>query len=451
MIQTDTLNMSKQKARLSQGPSSYNSFTYWGDVKKQWESAYSTIKITELIGSESMPKHNLPDVKKYLGGLSPQEEAFSAKFTEFYRNLAGLLTSMETPLLTEYDLAETLLDMRVLSNQVKFPCRILDIGPGAGRHMVNACLNPAVSGGLYVGIESIGLPYSLQNAAASLLRLRNDNLKFYDYMEYEFARKEPPNVADIAMNSVVHMPLWTDSSLPSQHFDLIICNYLLDEVSGEDFMRISDLISRCLAPGGILYCRGGQERAMLKDLYYYGYGTYHGLDITKTLTSKGLKVADSDLVASQMTRLFVRSGDAERPAPGGKYGRYNEDVRLMEQAQNDFVEVNMKELTGSGKKVLLWDDSGYQIFSKYMERYRENINIIGSTHRFARSKVKTGPGQYEYPPQDIRSLRPDVVIIASMRELSALRQIKEMSAPGEFELMRKFNYPVAFAYRTPPY
>ena len=67
-----------------------------------------------------MPKHNLPDVKKYLGGLSPQEEAFSAKFTEFYRNLAGLLTSMETPLLTEYDLAETLLDMRVLSNQVKF-------------------------------------------------------------------------------------------------------------------------------------------------------------------------------------------------------------------------------------------------------------------------------------------------------------------------------------------
>ena len=163
---------------------------------------------------------------------------------------------------------------------------------------------------------------------------------------------------------------------------------------------------------------------MLKDLYYYGYGTYHGLDITKTLTSKGLKVADSDLVASQMTRLFVRSGDAERPAPGGKYGRYNEDVRLMEQAQNDFVEVNMKELTGSGKKVLLWDDSGYQIFSKYMERYRENINIIGSTHRFARSKVKTGPGQYEYPPQDIRSLRPDVVIIASMRELSALRQIK---------------------------
>ncbi|MFZ3072045.1 MAG: hypothetical protein WA162_02235, partial [Thermodesulfobacteriota bacterium] len=143
---------------------------------------------------------------------------------------------------------------------------------------------------------------------------------------------------------------------------------------------------------------------------------------------------------------------AQRLTPGGnKYGGYNEDVSLMEQAQNDFVEVNMKELNGSGKKVLLWDDSGYRIFSKYMERHCKNINIIGSTHRFAQSKVHTGPGQYEYPLQDIESLRPDVVIIASMQELSALRRIKEMSGPGEFELMRKFNYPVAFAYRTPPY
>lgn len=73
------------------------------------------------------------------------------------------------------------------------------------------------------------------------------------------------------------------------------------------------------------------------------------------------------------------------------------------------------------------------------------------SHRFAQSKVINSFGLQEYPAADFAfvSPSPDVVIIAAMQGLSTLRHLREMSAPGEFKLMWKFNYPIAFAYRNP--
>ncbi len=449
MIQINAFNMSKQKARLSLASAgkARDSFVYWGDVKNQWDDSYSNAKVLELIDSQSTPDYNLSDVQKWLGELTPQEDEFSKRFTNFYEKLSSLVSSIETPVLSRCALAETLLDMRVLHNQVKFPCKVLDIGPGAGRHMVNMFLNPDLHDNVYVGIESIGLPYTIQNMIASSICSENTGAKFFEFIDYEFARKEFIRIEDVSPNSIAHLPLWQDSLLPENYFDLIICNYVLDEVSAEDFHRIANIISSSLSVNGMVYCRGAQQRASLKDLYYYGYGTFHGQDITKTLVSKDMKMVECDVVTSQLTRFFSRKGYKEGDTGDSKFTHFEADIPLIEELQKKFISENVNELEDSGKKVLIWGEPGYEFFSKYINQYRDKLNIIGLMTRYAHAKVKTGLGFYEHPTSDFADLSPDVVIITSMRDVSILRQIREMASHEEFKLMRKFNYPIAFVYR----
>ncbi len=449
MIQTPTFDMSKRKARLSLGPDSKNSFVYWSDVKRQWESSYSSSKVVELIGSQSVPAFNLPDVQKWLGDLSTSEQEFSKKFTSFYKNIVNLLTTVPVPVLSECDLAETLLDMRIMRQHIKFPCRILDIGPGAGRHQVNMFLLPECHNNVYVGIESIGLPYSIQNIIASSICLQDRSAKFYEYVDYESERIEFPMIDALSANAIIHLPLWKADLLPKKYFDLIICNYVLDEVPVDDFNGIVEIIGNCLADEGVVHCRGSQHRARLKDMYLYGCGAFHGQDITKALISKDLKVKYCEVIASQLTRLFVRKTSKTHLGTGGKYASYEEDLPLLEEIQKDYITANLKELEESRKKVLVWGDiDGYGQYMKHIMPYQGKINIIGMTHRFASKRAATGFGIMEYPPSEFVSLSPDVVIIASMRDLSILRQIREMSSPEEFKLVRKFNFPVAIAYRS---
>ncbi len=450
MIQINAFNMSKQKARLSLGSAgkARDSFVYWGDVNNQWDDSYSSAKILELIESQSVPDYNLADVQSWLGELTPQEDEFSKRFTDFYKKLAGMVTSIETPVLSSCDLAETLLDMRVLQNQVKFPCKILDIGPGAGRHLVNMFLNPDLQDSIYVGVESIGLPYAFQNMIASTICFESERVKFFEYIDYEFARKDFIEIKDVSPNSIVHVPLWQDNLLPKNYFDLIICNYVLDEVSAEDFHRIADIISSCLSNNGTVYCRGAQQRASLKDLFLYGYGTFHGQDITKTIISKDMKMVNCEIIASQLTRSFSRKSSKKNYENDGKYTQFEGDLPLTEELQKDFIVANINELEGSGKKVLIWGEPGYEFFSKYIKQYRDKLNIVGLMTRYAHARVKTSFGFDEHPTSDFETLSPDVVIITSMRDVSILRQIREMSSFDEFKLMRKFNYPIAFVYRN---
>ena len=247
----------------------------------------------------------------------------------------------------------------------------------------------------------------------------------------------------------MHLPLWEDGILPENFFDVIICNYVLDEVPAHDFHRIAALIGNCLAKDGIVYCRGSQERALLKDLYLYGYGTYHGQDITKMLLSRGLRVKFSEIIASQLTRIFVRKDSMLHPEVESKYNGFTEDLPLVQQIQKDFIEEQIKQLESSKNKVLVWgDNNGYEYYSKYIMPYSDHLNIVGLMNRFAEVRAMSNFGIMEYPPKEFTSLDVDAVIISSMRDKSILRQIRKMSRPDEFRLIRKFNYPIAFTYRN---
>jgi hypothetical protein len=170
-----------------------------------------------------------------------------------------------------------------------------------------------------------------------------------------------------------------------------------------------------------------------------------------------MKVTDCELIASQMTRIFSRASSAVHPKTENKYNQFVEDLPLAQEMQKDFLDVELKQLAASKQKVLVWgDNSQYEHFSKYVRPYADQLNIVGLTNRFLTSRTVLAARLFsnfdltQYPPDDFPSVAADVVIIASMRDQSIIRQLRKMSSGEEFKLVRKFNYPIAIAYRKNP-
>ncbi|NLW87045.1 MAG: class I SAM-dependent methyltransferase [Planctomycetes bacterium] len=445
MISTDGFKMSKRMAQLALGPSGKNSYVYWSDVRRQWEWSYANNKIVSLIGSQSMPPENLDDVRNMLGELSSQEKDLELSMRGIYTDLARLLTTVPAQAAFDCDLYETLLDLRIVGEAIRRPCRVLDIGPGAGRHMAAMCLDPIRRGGLYVGIESVGMCYSLQNMLASLISIKSPNVTFLDELDYQFARKDLPPMNKCSPKTIYHLPLWRAHLLPKRFFDVILCNYILDELSGDDFMRVMQIIGRCLGDEGILYCRGSQQRSMLGSMYVFGYGRFHGIDITKSLLSNGLRVLSADLVASQLTRTFVRTASKTYGAATGRYARFTKDSPLVEQAQKDFIAEQIKSIGAT--TCVVWGDAGYSAFNQHVLPHLNGVKIAAVTNRQAGEIPNTQFNCPQIPVAHLPKLDPQAVIIASMQERSIHRQLNEMMPSKPFDVFRTFNHPVAFARR----
>jgi len=446
MIQNDVLTLSKEKARIPLGPNGIHSYLYWSDVRRQWESANASTKMVEVIGGLSAPRWQLPEVRRWLGALRDPERVLARDLADAYAAIARLATSAAATVDADPDIYETLLDNRVLSEHVRVPCRVLDIGPGAGRHLLNLALNPERHGSVYVGVESVGLPYVLQNLAGSFVSVLAGRIPFADYLDYEFARQEFRIPTDPPAGSVWHLPLWRADLVPDGAFDLILCNYLLDEVSADDFRRIADLIARALAPEGVVYCRGSQQRAMLKDMYLYGMGTFHQQDITRTLLGKGLAVKECRLIASTLTRVLVRRDARSHALPAGGHAALGDDAALVEALQAEFVRGNAEELRTRGLRVAVWGEPGWGEFTRYVAEHLNGVRLVGLTNEHTAQREPTRFGVDVVPPGDLRALRPDAVIIASNRDLHVLRALRELLPEAGFEEMRRFNHPVAFAY-----
>jgi hypothetical protein len=448
MIQTSTFRHAKELARYPLGPNGENSYVYWSDVKRQWEESHDSGKIASLIGSQSAAAYKLDDLRSAVGTLSDEEAKLAKSFAAFYEGMLPLMTSLPISADSEVDWLETVVDLRALAPHMGPGPKVLDIGPGAGRHMAALALSGKLGDASYVGLESIGLPYALQNLAGSQLAIENKDLAFHDYLDYQFSHREFPLHGGLTAGGMYHMPFWEAERLPEKAFDVILCTYVLDEIAPDDIVRLIEIIDCSLAPGGVLYCRGSQERAQLSALYLYGYGTYHGHDITKALRGRGLVAVESDMVTDTLTRIFMRNDAVSESAKlGDGYRGFEEDAPMVQALQTDFIRDVVEEI-GADARVIVWGDPGYDIYSRSFAEFQEQLDIVGFTQRFAAAKGPTAFDIPEYPPAEIMSLDPDVVIFASLRFVSYYRELRELTdRPGAFQRVRRFTHPVAVAFK----
>jgi SAM-dependent methyltransferase len=444
MIQSQDFTTSREIARLPFGRNGRSHFLYAGDVRHQWDSSRAGDKILEMIGQFSVEPERTPLLRMMLGPLSAEEITLSNELTGFYADIAKLTTSLPTSLNLEPDLLETLLDFRLLRDHVRFPCRVLDIGPGIGRRAAALFAPSAPAGTAYVGVESIEAPYVLQNMVGSLLSVRNPAVSFVDYLDFQSARKPLSLPSDLPGGSIVHMPLWAEEFLPSRAFDLIICNYILDEVTAADLDRIASIIGRCLAREGVVYCRGSQQKSMIKDLYLFGYGTYHQQDITRKLLSQNLRTKDVRLVGDTLTRFLVRVDSQTHSSGSGPFFGFREDAALIDALQQDFIHDRIAELKASKTPVLLWMDPDHQGFAQMLLPELDGVNLLGVTSDHVHH---SGPGPFglkQIALPEIAKLKPGAFVIAGRRIKLAHRELSETL--GKSLSMRWFSYPVAFVY-----
>lgn len=142
--------------------------------------------------------------------------------------------------------------------------RILDFGPGFGRQVnlwSQLCRDL-----VYVGLEAIELPYSLQNYYYA-----HFDLPIHEYLDdpERFRVREDPGI--------YHLPTWRSDLLPDNFFDLVICVQVLQEIPKELVRYMLRVFGRCLKPGGALYIRD------------HGTATHsiHRLDIGRLLEASG--------------------------------------------------------------------------------------------------------------------------------------------------------------------
>lgn len=444
MIQADTFSHSKSMARIQYGREGRDHFFYSADVQRQWDRADASTKLAQTIGNLSGSQNNLELLKNELGEISSEESAFLNRFRDFYLDLAKLATTVPVPCGWELDGFETILDQRVVSQHTELPCRMLDIGPGSGRHMVGMFLRHGLEKASYVGVDSICLPYTMQNLAASYLTIKNLEVSFFEEVDYSFAR-EPFKIPDeLASGSIWHIPLWCGDLLPQEKFDVIVCNYVLDELPAQDFLKVLDILDRCLAQEGVIYCRGGQERSMLSDLYLFGYGTYHQMDITKEILARGFEVKACDLVADTITRIFVRSTSATHKVSSDGYAACASDIDLVECVQADFVAKAAAECKAEDLPVLIWGDPGYEALDRYLEEHVEQLNVVGITNDHVHHRGATRFGVDEYPLGEISELGAKAVFVTANRFKLAERELREYWGPQAPPHIRSFNLPIGF-------
>jgi hypothetical protein len=444
MIQSETFNRSREIARLPFGRDGRAHFSHVGDVSHQWDACRTGSKILEMIGRFSVEPERVPVLREVIGQLSPEEIVLRNDMSGFFADVARLMTSLPTALDMEPDILETILDFRVLRDHVKFPCRVLDIGPGIGRHSAALFSSSFPAGSSYVGIESIEAPYELQNIAGNLLSVRNPSISFADYIDYQSARKALMLPPELPKNSIFHLPLWADGLLPSNAFDLIICNYILDEVSAADLDRITAIMGRCLAKEGVVYCRGSQQKSMIKDLYLFGYGTFHQQDITRKLLARNLRTKDVRLVADTLTRLLVREDSQSHAKASGPVASLKEDSLLIEALQQGFVHDRIEELKTFRTPTLIWMDPDHQDFVEKLLPELKGVNLCGITSDHVH---QSGPGPFglkQFSLSEVPGLHPGAFVIAGRRIKLAHRELCD--AFGRSLPIRWFNYPVAFVY-----
>lgn len=184
------------------------------------------------------------------------------------------------------------------------------------------------------------LPYILKSEANAYAKLDNSGL------------------------TIKHIPLWRIDYLENTVNKLpIMANRVLDQVCAHDFKLLVNSPFYSNTSG--IVARGGLCRDRIHDLYLYGYGTYHGIDVKKYHETLGfsteLKIVDGELSA-----VFRKFGAANI--------EYKNSIQYLSQELS-------RNLSGEKpEKIWLDDDFPYAEDFRYLEEiYSESYSDSLST------------------------------------------------------------------------
>lgn len=328
---------------------------------------------------------------------------------EFIKRMSDILSNISSLIMTNRSLDfdgsvhETLFDIKMITRHVSPPYKVLDIGAGAGRHSIAWHLtNPD---GVYVSMDSMMIQYFLQNLIMSYLGTLNGKIRVFEFMNRAFQTSPFPDLSDVPSGSMYHLPFWETDRLPDQYFDVIMCCCMIDELGPDDFKRVVDVIKTKLAPEGIFYCRGSQNRAHMEG--------HHGIDITTALNDAGLSTVYCDL-KPQITRVMAKNNSRRIKSSPPLYSTFYDqinDQKLCDRLSYNTVFINrIIEMEPESKKAVVWAEP--KVFEKVIHPVAHLISIVAIVNENDCYNALQQFGYLLCSPEELSEIEFDLLIVS---------------------------------------
>jgi hypothetical protein len=307
MIDKNIFFFLRDKARDDLEPKvAAESFGYYIDIPDQWENFKSPKHLIHYLGIHYTHVAQYGEICKDIGEISSDEISRAKAQLDITRTTGDYLFSDDEQLPSHgirFDLAETLYDWRtILKFKPDFEF-VIDYGAGSGRQSSQAfCINKKCK---YVGIDATLAAYTVQNIFYNTVKSYFGNIKFHDLLDYEYINKQYPDLSLIDPGTIIHFPAWNKHELlPAKQADLILACHVHNELSGSDFLRLMNVVKKCLSEEGIFYVRS--ELGIWQSKNYFDTVDFHAIDPVLELDKEGIVPIHYNFEASFMTTIFAR-------------------------------------------------------------------------------------------------------------------------------------------------
>jgi hypothetical protein len=441
MINNHLFKASRESARLKMDAhEAKNSFGYFIDVPNDWEGYSSPEGLIQFLGIHNTHQAFFQEILEDLYPLTDSDKKWIFSYVEFYEQISRLITTTDMRVDLKHDIAESIFDWQRILQHVELPCRILDFGAGCSRQGVSAYFRNSKI--IYTAVDSIMASYTIQDLVLSYLKTLNSDFSFYDFLDYEEAGKPFPDISKASPSSSYHVPLWlAESNLPKKFYDVIIASHVHNELSEPDFLRLTRLIDKTLAPDGIVYVRS--ELIMMSTADFFDAVNLHGRDIVSILSAMGIIPVYCKYESNYMTTIFARKGSTHHKnalasnAPEHSFMKVNKAMTVSWRTSWHFMRRTLHEIRVNKSKVIFI--GGNYLISRFLFSIVGlgiNEKVIYSEKSFMEDKTK---GFHD----GLKKFNPDAVVILS-RKWPAIKHQVEVIFGDIFSLRRHHLFPVIF-------
>ncbi|HDZ20218.1 hypothetical protein LCGC14_0018180 [marine sediment metagenome] len=465
MIDPEVFRTSREvgRAKLA-AEEARNSFGYWIDVPNDWESYSSPEDLILFLGIHLTHRQMFNEIIEDLGPLPAAECEWVERYVKFYERIARLLCTTGQRVDLKHDIAETLVDWRIIQSFKELPCKVLDFGAGCCRQGASAFLRSPDM--IYTAIDATLAAYTLQNLVLSYFDTLEEKGSFYDFLDFEKSGRPLPDIARAFPGDRFHIPTWlAEANVPKDFYDVIIAAHVHNELSGPDFLRLVNCVDKSLARDGILYVRSELTIGDTRD--YMDAVDLHGIALLDELHKRKIVPVWCRFISGYLTTVFARVDSREfknakkSGDPDNQFHHFSKSMHISAKAAENYLQRSAAALVEADcKTVIICSEDQYggpflkRLVKAAIKLPKTNaysatlksIEGLSETREYAAADI-LGPNQKRIL-NEIKAYDPQAIVIAS-QQYPAIEPLLSQAMPNRsFALRRYYWYPVVFLHRN---
>jgi hypothetical protein len=358
-------------------------FDYVSDLQKKWLGDYDDEKLISIFFYDN----NLQNVSDEVSEKIFKNEAYE-KFENEFISISNNFLKFISPSLECNQEKKEIQKKLALHTFHEFQnlnfekiSNYHDFGPGSGRTLIALIcffklgyiknFNYIAHEGSTVHIIYMNLMINFFSAVYS-----NDSIKFGSYTAlHNRDIKRKNSDINLFLNS-----LWSKNKFENEEAAVIFVNDFFDQISKFDFENSLKVIKNILNDNTIIYLKGGIEKSNLKNLYLFGYGTYHGENIEINI-KKHLNVncISSSLELDKVVRIYSKIKNPSVLNTISISHQESDKFENDEEILKCFNQLLLQKSINAQDKLVIWSDEDLNIYNNFVKEIINENNILAFT------------------------------------------------------------------------